>query len=58
MWMLFPFLRHVRDTYGPDMVVNMGDETDGHAISFHDSDPNLDSAGVELEKAVGTGGSA
>lgn len=46
-----PFLRHVRDTYGPDMVVNMGDETDGHAISFHDSDPNLDSAGVELEKA-------
>lgn len=24
---------------------------DNHAISFHDSDPNLDSAGVELEKA-------
>lgn len=46
-----PFLRHIRDTYSPDMVVNMGDETDGHAISFHDSDPNLDSAGVELEKA-------
>lgn len=46
-----PFLRHIRDTYGPDMVVNMGDETDGHAISFHDSDVNLDSAGVELEKA-------
>lgn len=45
------FLKHVRDTYKPDMVVNMGDETDGHAISFHDSDPNLDSAGVELEKA-------
>lgn len=45
------FLKHVRDTYQPDMVVNMGDETDGHAISFHDSDPNLDSAGVELEKA-------
>uniref|UniRef100_A0AB74UP96 Metallo-phosphoesterase n=1 Tax=Aeromonas phage vB_AdhaP_MF TaxID=3367373 RepID=A0AB74UP96_9CAUD len=45
------FLRHVRDTYSPDIVVQMGDETDGHAISFHDSDPNLDSAGVELEKA-------
>lgn len=45
------FLRHIRDTYRPDMVINMGDETDGHAISFHDSDPNLDSAGVELEKA-------
>lgn len=46
-----PFLKHVRDNYGPDMVVQVGDETDGHAISFHDSDPNLDSAGVELEKA-------
>ncbi|AEZ65093.1 hypothetical protein phiKT_00010 [Escherichia phage phiKT] len=45
------FLRHVRDSYVPDMVVQVGDETDGHAISFHDSDPNLDSAGVELEKA-------
>lgn len=32
-------------------VISLGDETDGHAISFHDSDPNLDSAGVELEKA-------
>lgn len=45
------FLRSVRDSYAPDMVVQVGDETDGHAISFHDSDPNLDSAGVELEKA-------
>lgn len=45
------FLHHVRGTYNPDMVIQMGDETDGHAISFHDSDPNLDSAGVELEKA-------
>ncbi|QYW05836.1 phosphoesterase [Vibrio phage vB_VpaP_G1] len=45
------FLKKVRDEYGPDMVVQVGDETDGHAISFHDSDPNLDSAGVELEKA-------
>ena len=45
------FLRSVRDEYCPDMVVQVGDETDGHAISFHDSDPNLDSAGVELEKA-------
>lgn len=45
------FLRSVRDDYCPDMVIQVGDETDGHAISFHDSDPNLDSAGVELEKA-------
>ena len=47
----YQFLKHVRNFYQPDMVVQMGDETDGHAISFHDSDPNLDSAGVELEKA-------
>ena len=45
------FLRHVRDAYRPDMTVQVGDETDGHAISFHDSDVNLDSAGVELEKS-------
>lgn len=45
------FLKFVRDTYEPDTVVQVGDETDGHAISFHDSDPNLDSAGFELEKA-------
>lgn len=45
------FLESVRNSYQPDVVVHMGDETDGHAISFHDSDPNLDSAGVELEKA-------
>lgn len=47
----YDFLRTVRDEYGPDIVVQIGDETDGHAISFHDSSPELDSAGVELEKA-------
>lgn len=47
----YDFLRNVRDEYCPDIVVQIGDETDGHAISFHDSSPELDSAGVELEKA-------
>lgn len=47
----YAFLKTVRDEYRPDIVVQIGDETDGHAISFHDSDANLDSAGVELEKA-------
>lgn len=47
----YDFLRTVRDEYCPDIVVQIGDETDGHAISFHDSSPELDSAGVELEKA-------
>lgn len=46
-----PFLRHVAAEYNPDCFVQIGDETDGHALSFHESDPNLDSAGVELEKA-------
>lgn len=44
------FLRTVADSFPPDLVVNLGDELDKHAMSFHDSDPNLDSAGAELEK--------
>lgn len=44
------FLVTVRDQFSPDLVVDLGDELDYHAMSFHDSDPNLDSAGVELEK--------
>lgn len=45
------FLAAVKEKYCPDLVVCTGDETDGHCLSFHDSDPNLDSAGVELSKA-------
>lgn len=44
------FLSSVAEQYDPDLVVNLGDELDYHAMSFHDSDPNLDSAGVELER--------
>lgn len=45
------FLEHVARQFPPDLVVNLGDETDKHALSFHDSDPNLASAGDELEAA-------
>ena len=45
------FLAAVKDTYRPDCVVHIGDEVDNHALSFHDSDPDLDSAGPELTKA-------
>lgn len=45
------FLIAVAAKYLPDTVVNLGDETDHHAMSYHDSDPNLDSAGMELMKA-------
>lgn len=44
------FLRAVKDQMQPDLVVSLGDELDYHAMSFHDSDPNLDSAGAELER--------
>lgn len=45
------FLAAVAARYRPDTVVHLGDEADKHALSFHTSDPNLDSAGMELEKA-------
>lgn len=45
------FLAAVAARFRPDTVVHLGDEADKHALSFHNSDPNLDSAGMELEKA-------
>lgn len=45
------FLAAVAARYRPDTVIHLGDEADKHAMSFHMSDPNLDSAGMELEKA-------
>lgn len=44
----FRFLAAVAATFKATVVVNLGDETDMHALSYHDSDPNLDSAGMEL----------
>lgn len=43
------FMQMVKDRFKPDLVINLGDEADKHAMSFHDSDPNLKSAGDELE---------
>lgn len=45
------FLSAVKEGFSPDLVVSLGDELDYHGLSFHDSDPNLDSAGTELERA-------
>ena len=45
------FLCDIAARIRPTRVVNLGDETDGHALSMHDSDPSLDSAGPELYKA-------
>ena len=47
-----PFLTAIKKKYAPTDVVCIGDEADFHDASFHDSDPDLDSAGVELQKAI------
>ena len=44
-----PFLKAVKKKYKPDRVVSVGDELDFHAMSFHDSDADLPSAGGELK---------
>lgn len=46
-----PFLKELNERFMFTRCLHGGDETDQHALSFHDSDPNLDSAGVELHKA-------
>jgi hypothetical protein len=46
------FLAAIKKKYNPDHVILSGDEVDYHAISFHDHDPDLDSAGTELKKAI------
>jgi len=46
------FLTEINKIYKPDKVINLGDEIDSHAISFHDSNPDLRSAGDELELAI------
>jgi len=46
------FLKAIKSKYKPDKVISVGDEVDGHAISFHNSDPDLFSPGHELELAI------
>ena len=49
---LIPFLKAVNKKYKPTRVICVGDEVDKHAMSFHDSDPDLMSAGDELQAAI------
>jgi len=44
------FLKALKKKYQPTWVVGIGDELDYHAMSFHDADPDLPSAGEELER--------
>lgn len=46
------FLKALKRKYSFDKVVCIGDEVDYHALSFHDSDPDLLGAGQELEDAI------
>jgi hypothetical protein len=46
------FLKHLKEKFRPDVVVCIGDEIDYHAMSFHDSDVDLFSAGQELDRAI------
>ena len=48
------FLQHLKDKYQPTRIICMGDELDKHALSYHDSDPDLSSAGDELKKSLPT----
>lgn len=49
---MFRFLAAIKKKYKPTLIINGGDEVDGHALSFHDSDSDLPSAGDELKKAT------
>lgn len=49
---LIPFLKALNDRYRFDLVVNLGDEVDHHAISFHESEPGLAGPSDELNNAI------
>ena len=46
------FLKRLKAKYNPTRVICLGDELDKHALSYHDSDPDLPSAGDELKKSL------
>lgn len=48
----FKFLAAIKQKYKPTRVVFLGDEVDHHGMSFHDSDPDLWSAGHEISEAI------
>lgn len=45
------FLAAVKQEFDPDCVVQVGDETDFHGLSFHDRDPDLPGPSDELRLA-------
>jgi transposase len=51
---LIEFLKYLKAKYNPTRIILLGDELDKHAMSFHDSDPDLPSAGDELIRSLPT----
>lgn len=49
---LLDFLQHLKDKYQPTRIICLGDELDKHALSYHDNDPDLPSAGDEIRKSL------
>ena len=49
---LIEFLQYLKDKHNPTRIICLGDELDKHALSYHDSDPDLPSAGDELRKSL------
>ena len=45
------FLSEIKKQFKPDTIINIGDMLDFHAISMHTHDPDLYSAGMELDRS-------
>jgi transposase len=46
---MIDWLAGLKEKYNPTRIICMGDELDKHALSYHESSPDLYSAGHELE---------
>lgn len=46
------FLQYLKDKYKPTRVICLGDEVDHSALSYHESDPDMPSAGDELRRGL------
>ena len=46
------FLQYLKTKYNPTRVICLGDELDKHSLSYHETDPDLPSAGDELIKSL------
>jgi predicted MPP superfamily phosphohydrolase len=49
---IFKFLRAIKKKYKPQLIVNLGDEIDNAAISFHEKSPEMLNPSKELEKSI------